>query len=100
MYLLFLLLLLQVCSAVQLSGFFMCLLGAARITHRAQRVVSIASRWHMILSSAADRKADPPTPAVAESDDISDSNSPEGSVGRAVPHAQASTFEGRQALGE
>ncbi|GJN03992.1 hypothetical protein PR202_ga21497 [Eleusine coracana subsp. coracana] len=34
-------------SAVQLSGFFMCLFGAARITHRAQRVVSIASQWHM-----------------------------------------------------
>ncbi|CAL9098010.1 unnamed protein product [Musa textilis] len=87
-----------VCSAVQLSGFFMCLLGAARITHRAQRVVSIASRWHMTLSSAADRKADPPTPAVAESGDISDSGSPEGSVGSSVPHAQASTFEGRHAL--
>lgn len=41
----------QVCSVVQLSGFLMCLVGAARITHRAQRVVSIASRWHMALTS-------------------------------------------------
>lgn len=32
---------------MQLSGFFMCLFGAARITHRAQRIVSIASQWHM-----------------------------------------------------
>ncbi|XP_010927168.1 uncharacterized protein [Elaeis guineensis] len=43
---------LVVCSAVQISGFFMCLLGAARITHRAQRVVSVASRWHTITSCA------------------------------------------------
>ncbi|OAY69216.1 hypothetical protein ACMD2_11661 [Ananas comosus] len=42
---------LVVCSVVQLSGFLMCLVGAARITHRAQRVVSIASRWHMALTS-------------------------------------------------
>lgn len=35
---------------VQLSGFIMCLLGAARITHKAQKVVSIASKWHMSMS--------------------------------------------------
>lgn len=46
----------KVCSAVQLSGFCMCLLGAARITHRAQRVVSIASRWHMLMSCNSDNK--------------------------------------------
>jgi len=39
-------------SAVQLSGFFMCLFGAARITHRAQRIVSIASQWHMSMVAA------------------------------------------------
>ncbi|PIA43973.1 hypothetical protein AQUCO_01800201v1 [Aquilegia coerulea] len=38
---------LVVCSGVQLSGFFLCLMGAARITHRAQGLVSIATRWHM-----------------------------------------------------
>lgn len=37
---------LAVCSAVQLIGFVICLHGAARITHRAQRVVSIVSKWH------------------------------------------------------
>ncbi|KAF6167341.1 hypothetical protein GIB67_043202 [Kingdonia uniflora] len=42
---------LVVCSAVELSGFFFCLLGAARITHRTQKVVSIASRWHMLATS-------------------------------------------------
>ncbi|XVE97212.1 hypothetical protein REPUB_Repub03eG0001100 [Reevesia pubescens] len=41
---------LLVCSAVQLSGFFLCLLGAARITHRAQGMASVASRWHMSMA--------------------------------------------------
>ncbi|CAA7028328.1 unnamed protein product [Microthlaspi erraticum] len=45
---------LVVCSAVQLCGFFLCLLGAARITHRAQGVVCIATRWHMTLTCASE----------------------------------------------
>ncbi|KAF9614517.1 hypothetical protein IFM89_018987 [Coptis chinensis] len=40
----------MVCSAVQLSGFFICVMGATRITHRAQGIVSIASRWHMLAT--------------------------------------------------
>ncbi|KAI5077476.1 hypothetical protein GOP47_0007300 [Adiantum capillus-veneris] len=39
---------LGVCSVVQLIGFVICLHGAARITHRAQRIVSIVSQWHAI----------------------------------------------------
>eukprot|EP01018_Ginkgo_biloba_P002396 Gb_21374 [translate_table: standard] len=35
-----------VCSAVQLVGVVLCLRAAAKITHRAQRIASIASRWH------------------------------------------------------
>ncbi|KAG8636483.1 hypothetical protein MANES_16G138000v8 [Manihot esculenta] len=46
---------LVICSVVQLSGFFLCLLGAARITHRAQGIVSIATRWNMILTSSSAR---------------------------------------------
>ncbi|CAN1345526.1 hypothetical protein LINPERPRIM_LOCUS40395 [Linum perenne] len=42
-----------ICSAVQISGLFMCLMGAARITHRAQAIVSIATRWHMIVTKTA-----------------------------------------------
>ncbi|KAK7260764.1 hypothetical protein RIF29_27061 [Crotalaria pallida] len=41
-----------ICSVVQLSGFFLCLFGATRITHRAQRIVSIASRWHMLVTNS------------------------------------------------
>ncbi|KAK7373211.1 hypothetical protein VNO80_06610 [Phaseolus coccineus] len=44
---------LVICSAVQLSGFFLCILGAARITHRAQGIVAIATRWHMLVTTAS-----------------------------------------------
>ncbi|XP_068642171.1 uncharacterized protein [Aristolochia californica] len=44
---------LVVCSAVQLSGFSMCLISAARITHRAQGMVAIATRWHMLMTCAS-----------------------------------------------
>ncbi|GLT59580.1 hypothetical protein SLA2020_323920 [Shorea laevis] len=43
---------LVVCSAVEVSGFFLCLLGAARITHRAQGMAAAASRWHMSVIAA------------------------------------------------
>ncbi|KAJ8621372.1 hypothetical protein MRB53_029901 [Persea americana] len=44
---------LVVCSAVQLSGFLMCLMGATRITHRAQGVVALATRWHLNMTCAS-----------------------------------------------
>ncbi|XP_050365745.1 LOW QUALITY PROTEIN: uncharacterized protein LOC126784318 [Argentina anserina] len=46
---------LVVCSAVELSGMFLCLMEAARMTHRAQGIVAIATRWHMLLTSSAAR---------------------------------------------
>ncbi|KAK7401073.1 hypothetical protein VNO78_12385 [Psophocarpus tetragonolobus] len=42
-----------ICSAVQLSGFFLCILAAARITHRAQGIVAIATRWHLLVTKAS-----------------------------------------------
>ncbi|KAK1606369.1 hypothetical protein QYE76_030042 [Lolium multiflorum] len=54
-------------SCVQLSGFFMCLFGAARITHRAQRIVSIASQWHMRMVSTALHHKPAATPAFSTS---------------------------------
>ncbi|KAK7352814.1 hypothetical protein VNO80_18243 [Phaseolus coccineus] len=44
---------LVICSAVQLCGFVLCLTGAARITHRAQGIVSIAAKWHMVVTNAS-----------------------------------------------
>ncbi|KAJ9184184.1 hypothetical protein P3X46_007950 [Hevea brasiliensis] len=64
---------LVICSVVQLSGFFLCLLGAARITHRAQGIVSVATRWHMIVTSASAR-SDQGKCLVPEADGILVSN--------------------------
>ncbi|MED6207247.1 hypothetical protein PIB30_034048 [Stylosanthes scabra] len=44
---------LVICSAVQLSGFLLCLVSAARITHRAQGIVSIATKWNMLMTNAS-----------------------------------------------
>ncbi|KAG6557540.1 hypothetical protein Mapa_000814 [Marchantia paleacea] len=41
---------LVVCSIVQLSGFVICLHGAAKITHRAQKIMSIVTQWHAVVT--------------------------------------------------
>ncbi|WCJ30561.1 hypothetical protein M5689_012112 [Euphorbia peplus] len=67
---------LVICSVVQLSGFFLCLLGAARITHRAQGIVSIATRWHMMVTSASTRSDHEKYLNIPDSDSDSDETSP------------------------
>ncbi|KAH9798459.1 ras guanine nucleotide exchange factor k [Citrus sinensis] len=63
---------LVVCSAVELSGFFLCVLGAARITHRAQGITSVATRWHMTATCAS----------------VGGSDSGKGNAGEAADHDQ------------
>ncbi|KAJ6828871.1 uncharacterized protein M6B38_361660 [Iris pallida] len=100
-----------VCSVVQLTGFLMCLLGAARITHRAQNVVSIASRWHMTLtSSTPDTKLDAATSekkaATAHTNDEPNKSncdatpnlSEQTSLPPPSPQGASSAFNSRQAL--
>lgn len=85
---------LVVSSVVQLSGFLMCLFGAARITHRAQRVVSIASRWHMIMSSSSAAKSE----SISNLDE-SDGEDCESKYSFQFSISQRrSSFESRQAL--
>ncbi|XP_020594631.1 uncharacterized protein LOC110034728, partial [Phalaenopsis equestris] len=86
---------LVVSSAVQLTGFLMCLFGAARITHRAQRVVSIATQWHMVMSSSPANKLD-----LSVNLDESDGEDCEAKVSSLQPSLCqiCSTFESRQAL--
>ncbi|KAM0835232.1 hypothetical protein ACQ4PT_063063 [Festuca glaucescens] len=80
-------------SCVQLSGFFMCLFGAARITHRAQRIVSIASQWHMRMVSAVLHHKPAPTPAFSTSASDIDT------VALTVPTGSACCeYKSRQAL--
>ncbi|BBN10784.1 hypothetical protein MPTK1_5g06410 [Marchantia polymorpha subsp. ruderalis] len=41
---------LLVCSAVQLSGFVICVYGAVKITHRAQELNSVVTQWHAVVT--------------------------------------------------
>ncbi|KAA0065010.1 hypothetical protein IC582_006274 [Cucumis melo] len=101
-----------VCSTVQLCGFFLCLFGAARITHRAQGIASIATRWHMLVTSAASgsnsTKSPPLQPFVnhkknnnnsssGEDEDDTDSDS-SSDVLISVRPQESSSFQTRQAL--
>ncbi|XP_077236828.1 ras guanine nucleotide exchange factor K isoform X2 [Tasmannia lanceolata] len=96
---------LVVCSAVQLSGFSMCLMGAARITHRAQGVVAIATKWHMLITSSSSAQSNTlspknPTPPVANGSSTpnraTDSQSSDAII--VFPKRDLSNFETRQAL--
>ncbi|RLN04183.1 hypothetical protein C2845_PM13G22550 [Panicum miliaceum] len=83
-------------SAVQLSGFFMCLFGAARITHRAQRIVSIASQWHMSMVAMHHGKS-PPDSTPASDVDASRVSGSSAAVSQAEP-GWACSYKSRQAL--
>ena len=86
-------------SAVQLSGFFMCLFGAARITHRAQRIVSIASQWHMSMVAATHHGNKSPPDSTSASDvDASRVSGSSAAVSQAEPGA-ACSYKSRHALG-
>lgn len=63
----------------------MCLFGAARITHRAQRIVSIASQWHMGMVHHG-KPAPEPGVSTSASDD-------------AAASGACCAYKSRQALG-
>ncbi|KAL6858956.1 hypothetical protein ACP4OV_017958 [Aristida adscensionis] len=84
-------------SAVQLSGFYMCLFGAARITHRAQRIVSIASQWHMSMEAVRHGKPPPPAISSASDNDGSGSSTAGPASLQTEPGAECG-YQSRQAL--
>ncbi|KAK4853047.1 hypothetical protein QYF36_002900 [Acer negundo] len=92
---------LVVCSAVELSGFFLCLLGAARITHRAQGIASVATRWHMTVTCACSdrRKGNSTAEADVKCGDVDDDDSDSSSdILITVSPQDSSSFHTRQAL--
>ncbi|KAL5782853.1 hypothetical protein ACOSP7_007882 [Xanthoceras sorbifolium] len=95
---------LVVCSAVELSGFFLCLLGAARITHRAQGIASVATRWHMTVtcdSAGSDNRKGNTTEADAkcgDADHDDDDDSDSSDILITVSPQDSSSFHTRQAL--
>ncbi|XP_015896189.2 uncharacterized protein LOC107429928 [Ziziphus jujuba] len=91
---------LLVCSAVQLCGFCLCLLGAARITHRAQGIVGIATRWNMVVtgtSAGLGGQCKSQAPAAADPNDSSEFSDSSDNFISVSPH-DPSSFQTRQAL--
>ncbi|KAJ6697619.1 RAS GUANINE NUCLEOTIDE EXCHANGE FACTOR K [Salix purpurea] len=93
---------LVICSAVQLSGAFLCLLGAARITHRAQGIVSIATRWQMSVASASTRidqgKSHVPEADKTLASDAGENESDSSDIFLAISSQDSYSFQTRQAL--
>ncbi|KAK4782724.1 hypothetical protein SAY86_007098 [Trapa natans] len=87
-----------VCSAVQLSGFCLCLVAAAKITHRAQGLVGIATRWHLISSSAFSRSGPAKEPDQTFSDSDIESVSWDSLVQTRPISLDLPSFHIRQAL--
>ncbi|KAM1664092.1 hypothetical protein EV1_043051 [Malus domestica] len=93
---------LVVCSAVELSGLFCCLMEAARITHRAQGVVAIATRWHMLLTcpnAGSDQQWKSRQISSEANGRCRESDCEHSSdISTSVPPQQPSSFQTRQAL--
>ena len=91
----------QVCSAVQLSGFLLCLVGAARITHRAQGIVSVATRWHMIVTCASSGSPQCHMPEVDDTPvSTHDTDSESSDIFVTISPQEPYLFQTRQALGK
>ncbi|KAG5048514.1 hypothetical protein JHK85_009617 [Glycine max] len=86
----------RLCNYVDSS---LCLMGAARITHRAQGIVSIATKWHMVVTNASVESEQwktqmpegVPSPAASRDSDSSD-------ICISVTPQRPSSFQTRQAL--
>lgn len=99
------------CSIVLVTGLFICLRSAAKITHKAQSLTSHATKWHIcatLESFAVDRPSEPANMATsssaveAEVEDEEEGSSEEDELeGTKVlhPHAHTISFQKRQALG-
>jgi hypothetical protein len=97
----------QVCSVVQLTGLVLCLHGAAKITHRAQRIVGIVSQWHALATCSQRSPAavlyGPAHPLLYNDsfDDLADSSSVprfKTEVEQSIHDFEA--YQKRQALGK
>ncbi|KAJ1420109.1 hypothetical protein SESBI_14547 [Sesbania bispinosa] len=82
-------------ASVQLSGLLWCLMGAARITHRAQGIVSIGTRWHMLVTNAS-AETEQLSEGIAGSDESDSDSSSDMYI--SVTTQRHSSSQTRQAL--
>lgn len=101
----------QLCSITMVTGLFICLRSAAKITHKAQAVTSLAAKWHACATINSFDELDDETPpaqiasAAAEADCDTDNEEGDGDDAldntNLVPiYANTISYQKRQALGE
>ncbi|XP_020517432.1 uncharacterized protein LOC18424876 isoform X2 [Amborella trichopoda] len=107
---------LAICSVVLMTGLLMCLHSAAKITHKAQSIVSLAAKWHICATCDSLESMESETTPTAQrifpatpngehtfslldnddDDDIDDSDENDDLV--LTAYAQTASFQRREAL--
>lgn len=95
-----------------MTGIFICLRSATKITHRAQSITSLAARWHVCatINSYDDLDGETPTARITasqvlpvsddwESDEEVDGDDLDNTMINPI-YAQTISYQKRQALGE
>lgn len=99
----------QLCSISLVTGLFICLRSAAKITHKAQSITCLAAKWHVsaVINSFDDLDTEtPPTASlvstITESNsDDEDSDEDDLDDAKLMPvFAHTISFQKRQALGK
>lgn len=105
----------QLCSITLVTGLFICLRSAAKITHKAQGVTSLAAKWHASATMETFDGLDDETPTAqiasaratycATADWDTDNEEGDGDDEldnkNVVPaHANTVSYQKRQALGK
>lgn len=81
-----------------MTGLFICLRSAAKITHKAQALASHATKWH-ICATLESFAIDRPSEEEEEEEGSSEEDELEGTK-VLHPHAHTISFQKRQALGK
>lgn len=105
----------QLSSVGLITGLFICLRSAAKITHKAQAITKNAAKWH-VCATIDCYGADPETPSdgvtsntvfpvnVNENEETNEDEADDEDEYEAMklvaPHANTISFQKRQALGE
>lgn len=97
----------QLCSISLVTGMFICLGSAAKITHKAHSITCLASKWHVsaVMNTFDDLDGDTPTPArvaaIESNSDNEDGDGDDFDDTKLMPvFAHTISFQKRQALGK
>lgn len=104
----------QLCSITLLTGLFICLRSAAKITHKAQAITSLAAKWHACSTMSSLDEMYDETPRAQnssigavypvtldwDSDKEGDEDDELNDTSSVHKYANTISYQKRQALGE